>query len=228
VKNGVKTMLLIGVVTSLAVSCWASDTTKKHGRRYVVTNDDVFGPYGPNTATFYVVGGTASAPKLTLYKAIQTGGSGAGNGADGTNGIVLVQDAKAWCLYVSDAQSEDIAGIALGTQKVVGNFKGSRRDDGSQFGIGLAANSKRLYASYTGSRTIGTFKVLPGCKLRFLGDVSAVGLGGGEIAGMGLHANMLVTTYADGSIQSFHVRVASTSSSTALEVLILRMEATPL
>jgi hypothetical protein len=205
VKNGVKTMLLIGVVTSLAVSCWASDTTKKHSRRYVVTNDDVFGPYGPNTATFYVVGGTASAPKLTLYKTIQTGGSGAGNGAYGTNGIVLVQDAKQTCAYLSDAESGDIAAIALQTQKVIGNFKGSHRDDGYQFGIGLAANAKYLFASYTGSSTIGTFRVLSGCKLRFLGDVSATGLDGGEIVGMGLHANLLVTTYTGGSIQSFNI-----------------------
>ena len=204
-RGNAKTMLLIGIMASLVAPCRAVDGVKRHTRRYIVTNDDVYGPAGPNTATFYRPGGTFSTPNLSLYKTIQTGGTGTGDGAYGTNGIVLVQDAGQSCAFVSDAESGDIAGIALETQKVIGNFKGSQGDNGFQFGIGLSANSKYLFAAYTGSSTIGMFKILPGCKLRFVSDVSALGAGGGGIVGMGLHADMLVTTYTDGSIQSFNV-----------------------
>ncbi len=69
----------------------------------------------------------------------------------------------------------------------------------------MAMNSQYLYASFTDSNTIGTFKVQPGCKLKFLSDITVGGLQGGTIDGMVLHGNMMVTTYGDGSIESFNI-----------------------
>jgi len=66
-------------------------------------------------------------------------------------------------------------------------------------------NAQYLYASFTDSNTIGTFHVLPGCKIKFIADLKVVGLQGGVIDGMTLHGNMLVVTYGDGSIESFDI-----------------------
>jgi 6-phosphogluconolactonase (cycloisomerase 2 family) len=62
-----------------------------------------------------------------------------------------------------------------------------------------------LYASFTASNTIGTFQIQPGCGLTFVNDVSVTGLAGGLINGMVIHANLMITTFTDGSIQSFDI-----------------------
>jgi 6-phosphogluconolactonase (cycloisomerase 2 family) len=66
-------------------------------------------------------------------------------------------------------------------------------------------NSKYLYASFTDFSTIGTFQVLPGCKIKFVSDISVLGLQGGIVDGMVIHGNIMVVTYGDGSIESFNV-----------------------
>src|SRR5208337_2274053 len=91
------------------------------------------------------------------------------------------------------------------TLKLTGNFQGSSGDAGTTNGIGLAINSSYLYASFTDSNTIGTFSVLAGCMLAFVGDVAVDGLHQGVINGMKLHGDLLVVTYDDGSIESFNV-----------------------
>jgi hypothetical protein len=91
------------------------------------------------------------------------------------------------------------------TRTLTGNFLGSADDAGDLNGIGVVVNDSYLYAGYSSSNTIGTFAVLPGCQLSFLGDVPAAGLNGGSVAGMALHGSMLVIAYADGSIESFNV-----------------------
>ena len=85
------------------------------------------------------------------------------------------------------------------TRTVTGNFLGSADDAGDANGIGVVVNDNYLYAGYSASNTIGTFAVQPGCQLSFLGDIPAAGLNGGSVAGMALHGQMLVVTYADGS-----------------------------
>jgi hypothetical protein len=62
-----------------------------------------------------------------------------------------------------------------------------------------------LYAGFAGSGTIGTFRQLSGCKLRFFKDTPATGLNGGSIDGMKVNGNILVVAYADGSIESFNL-----------------------
>ncbi len=97
------------------------------------------------------------------------------------------------------------------------NIFGSTTDDGSANGIGLAMNQKYLYAGYTTSNTIGTFKVQPGCSLKFGNDISVAGLQGGAIEGMALHGNIMVVTYGDGSIESFNVSAGTPVSNGDLQ-----------
>jgi len=93
------------------------------------------------------------------------------------------------------------------TLKIGGSARGSMNDEGRTNGIGLAMNRQYLYASFTDSNTIGTFRVQPGCKISFIADVTVGGLQGGVIDGMAIHGNIMVVTYGDGSIESFNIAV---------------------
>jgi hypothetical protein len=194
--------LCVAVVVAALLCSSGLFAAGKPVTHYLVTNDD---EAGPNTATFYVAGGTASAPKLTLFKTVQTGGSGRGPEGFAAPRVAVLHDSKDECVYVSDSGTNDIAGIVVSTQKVAGNFKGSSGDSGNLNGIGIAMNAKYLYAAFTLSNTIATFKVLPGCKLKFVKDVNAKGLLDGSVDGMALHGSIMVVAYADGSIQSFNI-----------------------
>jgi 6-phosphogluconolactonase (cycloisomerase 2 family) len=199
-----KGSLILRSITAIAAAvlvalCTTDASAAGKVVHYVVTDDNVA---GANTATFYVAG---PGPKLTQKKVVQTGGQGTGFGYYGSSRVSVVHDHTAGCVYVTDTASNDIAGIVLSTKKVIGNFKGSSTDDGGMSAIGLAMNSKFLYASFPGSNTIATFKVRSGCKLKFLKDVSAAGLQGGTIDGMALNGKILVVAYVDGSIQSFKI-----------------------
>jgi 6-phosphogluconolactonase (cycloisomerase 2 family) len=172
--------------------------TKPH---YIVTNDDV-PPRDPTSVTFYTV---AADGLLTLKKQVKTGGIGIAGGFFGANRVNVLDSGNAECVYASQATSANIVGIVVKTLKVGGSATGSKQDTGSSNGIGLAMNGQYLYASFTDSNTIGTFQVLPGCKIKFVGDINVAGLQGGFIDGMVLHGNMMVTTYGDGSIESFNI-----------------------
>jgi hypothetical protein len=117
----------------------------------------------------------------------------------------MLADASAQCVYASNPATSDIAGIALATQQLAGQFSPSPTDVGDANGIGLLVSPNYVYAAYTSSNTIATFSVLPGCQLTFVDDVPAAGLNGGSITGMALHGNMLVVAYGDGSIESFNI-----------------------
>jgi len=191
---------LTAIATAMAglmLCALASFAAAKHVNHYVITNDDM---PGTNSATIYVAGGTASAPKLTQKKVVPTGGSGLG-GYFAAPQVNIVQDGKQECAYVSDGGSSDIAGIALRTLRGTGDFPGSKGDLGN---ISLASNGKYLYAAFDTSGTLATFRVEPGCKLKFLGDTAAAGLNGGSVDGMALHRSILVAAYADGSVESFN------------------------
>ena len=197
-KNSFRPLVVMALAAAFALASRGEAQTK----HLVVSNDD--NPAG-NSATFYLAGGTATAPKLTLLKTVSTGGLGIGNGFFATNGVAVIQKSNNRCVFVADGGSADIAGISIQGQNVTGNFKGSSGDTGSFFGIGLATNGNFLYASFTDSNNIATFKVGPGCVLTFRADVPAVGLNGFPVGGMALHGNILVVAYVDGSIQSFSV-----------------------
>ncbi|MGA3053363.1 MAG: beta-propeller fold lactonase family protein [Candidatus Korobacteraceae bacterium] len=196
----------VAAVFGLTVFCSAADRATEAVRAspttpiYVAANQDTGFPT-PNAITLYLAQGT----QLTYQNTISTGGFGIQGGFFGTQRISSVPNRLATCLYASDAYSDDVASISLQNQQLVGTFSGSRNDDGSTNGIGLAVNSNYLYASFTASQTIGTFALQQGCALTFLGDISAVGLQGGSVTGMAVNGNILVVAYGDGSIQSFSV-----------------------
>jgi 6-phosphogluconolactonase (cycloisomerase 2 family) len=189
------TNVLVGVCVA---SGFAVGATKTH---YVVTNDDV-PPQLISTVSFYTIGATGS---LTLKKAVKTGGLGIAGGYFGENRVQVLDSGKAQCVYASEASSNSIVGVSIRTMTVGGTATGSSGDTGLSNGIGLALNPQYLYASFTDSNTIGTFQVKPGCKLKFVGDITVGGLQGGVVDAMAIHGSMLVVTYTDGSIESFKI-----------------------
>ena len=185
----------------IATGAFAAD---HHGAQttYVLTNED---GVLHNYIGFYTAAGTAGSPTLTF--AFDSGiiGRGIGGGLFGTNRVATLADPSAQCVYASNAQTSDIAGVVIATGALAGNFNPSPSDTGATNGVGLAVTPNYVYAAYTDSNTIATFSVLPQCQLSFVDDVSAAGLNGGSVAGMAVHGNIMVVAYADGSIQSFNI-----------------------
>lgn len=168
---------------------------------YVVTNDDVPPSLGTSVG-FYTV---ATDGQLTLKTKVSTGQGGIGGGYFAANRVNVLDSGNAECVYASNAQTGEILGISVKTLKIDGHANGSKKDTGASNGIGLAMNAQYLYASFTDFSTIGTFQVLPGCKLKFVSDITVAGLQGGIVDGMVLHGDMMVVTYGDGSIESFNI-----------------------
>jgi sugar lactone lactonase YvrE len=166
---------------------------------YLVTNDD---SPSSNSVTFYKVGTNGA---LAMKQLVLTGGFGIGGGYFATNRVAVLDNGSEQCVYASDAGTGDIVGINVSTLQVTSTTFGSTGDAGTSNGIGLALNTKFLYASFTDSNTIGTFQIEPGCGLTFMNDVSVAGLQAGVIDGMALHGNTMVATYGDGSIESFNL-----------------------
>ena len=166
----------------------------------VAINQDISFPT-PNAVLFYQASGT----QLSFQNYVDSGGFGVQGGFFATARVNSVPSLTAPCLYFSNAGSNDISSFTLPGQQQVGVFNASQGDDGSENGIGLAVNANYLYASYTSSNTIATFVLQTGCSLTFLGDVPAVGLQGGSVAGMAVNSKVLVVAYGDGSISSFNI-----------------------
>jgi 6-phosphogluconolactonase (cycloisomerase 2 family) len=194
---------LVGVMFAICV--FHPIGLRAETKHYVVTNNDV---NGSNTVTFFLVGGTPLEPKLTQFKNIKTGGKGMGGGYFGIVRQVLVPHGTDQCIFVADGGSNDIAAVVFQTQKVVGNFVGSSTDSDGPGGMGLAVhpNDKYVYAAFSASQTIATFRIGSGCTLAFISDVSAVGLNDGFPHGMAAKGNILVVAYGDGSIESFNIQ----------------------
>jgi 6-phosphogluconolactonase (cycloisomerase 2 family) len=171
----------------------------------VVTNDDA--PMGnlqfnPNSVSFFAIGGNGL---LTLQQTVLTGGYGIGGGYFGANRLAMLNSGGQQCVFASDAATADIAGIIVSTFTLGGTAVGSSSDTGASNGIGLATNGQYLYASFSDSSNIGTFQIQPNCNLSFIGDVTVAGLQGGVIDAMAVQGNLLIATYADGSIESFNL-----------------------
>ncbi len=169
---------------------------------YLLTNDD---GTAHSYVSFFTPGGTGNAPTLNFGFQINSLGLGIAGGYFGLPRLNLSPSGSTPCAYASNGGTGDIAGINVQTHTITGNFLGSDTDAGDASGIGIVVNDHYLYAGYSTSNTIGTFAVLAGCQLSFLGDTPAAGLNGGSVAGMALHGGMLVVAYADGSIESFNV-----------------------
>jgi 6-phosphogluconolactonase (cycloisomerase 2 family) len=168
---------------------------------WVVTNDDV-PPRVATSLSFFAIG---MSGQLTLKNRVLLGTGGIAGGYFAVNRVNVLDSGNAECVYASVAKTGDILGIVLKTLVVGGSATGSMQDTGASNGVGLAMNANYLYASFTDSNHIGTFSVLPGCKIKFVGDVSVKGLQGGFIDGMAIRGNIMVVTYGDGSIESFTI-----------------------
>jgi 6-phosphogluconolactonase (cycloisomerase 2 family) len=163
--------------------------------QYVITNDD------PGVS-FYTV---SQGGLLTLQQQVQIGGFGVVAGFFGANRLNMLDGGGQQCVFASIPSDGEISGIVLSTLTVGGTASGSPTDNGSANGIGLALNAQYLYASFSSSNTIGTFAIQPGCDLTFINDVSAAGLAGGQINGMTIHGSIMITSFTDGSIESFDI-----------------------
>jgi 6-phosphogluconolactonase (cycloisomerase 2 family) len=185
----------------LGVSAASGFALASGNPHYIVTNDDV-PPALATSVTFYTVG---AGGLLTMKAKILIARGGIAGGYFAANRVTVLDSGNAECVYATEAQGGAIFGILAQTLKIGGLATGSSQDTGASNGIGLAINHKYLYASFTDSSTIGTFQVQPGCKIKFVGDITVGGLQGGVIDGMVVHGNMMVVTYGDGSIESFNI-----------------------
>jgi len=165
---------------------------------YLLTNDDSF----TNGVSFYTIGTDGA---LTFTMEVPGPGLGIGGGYFGMSRVVTVNSGGTQCIFASEAFTGDVLWIVPGSSVVGGSATGSQSDVGNANGIGLAANAQYVYASFSSSSTIATFQVQSACALTFINDTSVGGLNGGLIDGMALHGNMLIASYADGSIESFNV-----------------------
>jgi 6-phosphogluconolactonase (cycloisomerase 2 family) len=188
------TTIIVFCVTSL---CAADNATSQS--HYLITNNDVS---SGNSASFYPVSSNGSLQPATV---VSTGGTGVnGVGSVATKRISILENSNQQCAYVSNAGSANLAAIDIATLTLAGVFKAESTDSGS-YGVGVVDNGKYVYASFTGSNTLATFKILPGCKLHFLGDVAAAGINGGSPLDMKTHGDILVMSFQDGSIESFNL-----------------------
>ena len=188
--GGAVILLVLALCTILGQSAFAQD--------YVITNDDSF----TNGVSFFTIG---SGGALNLAMEVPGPGLGIGGGLFGMSRVVAVNNGNTQCIFGSEAFTNDVFWIVPGTGIAGGSASGSQSDDGSANGVGLAANTQYVYASFSSSSTIATFQIQSACALVFANDVAVGGLNGGVIDGMAIHGNMLVASYADGSIESFNI-----------------------
>ena len=189
-----RTLLLASLLHGISSGSFAQT-------RYVVTNDDAAFPF-PNGVSFF---SEAASGLLTFQQQVTTGGYGIGGGYFGESRLAVANDGQENCVFASQANTGNIVGVFVTSQTVGGIAFGSTTDQGFQNGIGLLAAGGYLYASFTNSNTIGTFKIQTGCNLMFINDTAVTGLNGGVINAMAANGTILVASFTDGSIQSFDI-----------------------
>ncbi len=165
---------------------------------YVITNDDST----TNGVSFFTIGAGGS---LQFAMEVQGPGLGIGGGLFGMSRVMPVNSGNTQCIFATEAFTNDLFWIVPGSGYPGGSATGSPSDDGSANGIGLAANASYVYASFSSSNTIATFQIQSSCALVFVNDITVAGLNGGIIDGMAIHGNMMIASYADGSIESFNI-----------------------
>jgi hypothetical protein len=194
-------MRISNAILASAVTLCLGCTISFAQTRYVVTNDDIGFPL-PNGASFFSVGANGV---LTFQAQVNTHSWGIGGGYFGANRVLSISDGDQPCVYIPQARSGSIAGVAVNTLTLGGVASGSFIDTGQSNGIGLVAQGGYVYASFTDSNTIGTFSIQGGCSLTFINDVVVNGVNGGNINAMATHGSLMIVTYTDGSIESFNI-----------------------
>jgi 6-phosphogluconolactonase (cycloisomerase 2 family) len=188
----------------VGVCVWSAMAAAADGG-YVITNDD--SPQGnqqfnTNSVSFFSIGANGL---LTYQQSVFTTGYGIGGGYFGSNRLAVLNGGGQQCVFASDSSTGDIAGINVSTFTLSGTAVGSSNDTGASNGIGLGTNGQYLYASFSDTSNIGTFQIQSNCNLTFIGDITTTGLQGGFVDAMAVQANLMVVTYADGSIESFNL-----------------------
>jgi len=191
---------------SIALACTAASAASSVGS-FLVTTNDVPLPNPPmsypgSTVSFYLIAANGTLGDKIV---VATGGDGIGGGFFASSRVAIVPQGEDVCVFASNAATADIAGVSAKTHALTGDFAGSATDSGTANGIGLAANAGHLYAAFSSSSTIATFKIRSGCTLGFVGDIFTVGLNGGLVSGMAIHGPTMIATYGDGSIESFNI-----------------------
>jgi 6-phosphogluconolactonase (cycloisomerase 2 family) len=187
-------------LAALLVLCAAVSLSAAPAPHYLITNNDFS---QGNSATFFNIMNTGSLREVAV---VNTGGTGIdGIGAVDTKRVSVLSNSTQNCVFISDAGSNDVAGISIAGLSATGTFPASGTDSASATGLGVVNNGTYLYASFSSSKTIATYQILSGCKLTFVGSLSAAGLGGQQINDMWAHGNTLVVSFFDGSIESFNI-----------------------
>jgi 6-phosphogluconolactonase (cycloisomerase 2 family) len=198
---------LLSVVMLFAVCSYAAPAL-----HYLITNND---SSQGNSATFYHIMPNGAIREKTV---VSTGGTGIdGIGAVATKRVSVLKSASQNCVFISDAGTNDVAGISIATLTATGTFPASNTDSASATGMGVVNNGKFVYASFSSSKTLAAYRIVSGCKLTFLGSISAVGLGGSQIDDMWAHGNILVVSFFDGSIESFDISGGTPASNGDLQ-----------
>jgi len=209
---------LLHIVTLIAVVGALCAPSAFAVTKHLVTNDDVFSSSGgANTASVYSIGAGGA---LTFVKTIATKGSGLGGGFFAESRVNVLHSKTQACAFVTDANpnstvntAPDVAAINLTTLALAGSFKAGTADNGSNAGVGLADAGNYLVATFSGNGalgigpTIGTYKILLGCKLKYLGSIPAAGMNGGLPDGAKVTPNnkTVVVAYVDGSVGSYSI-----------------------
>jgi WD40 repeat protein len=179
------------------------------GTKYIITNDD--NPSG-NSATIF---SEADDGTLSLAATIPTGGYGLGGGYFASSRVNVLRSKVNNCVYVADAFGgnaslpSDVAAIDMATLTLAGRFPGFPLDSGASLGISLAEdpNGTFLFAAFSQSGTITTYKQGPGCQLERLNQIITFGARNFPIGGMKVtpNGNFLIVSYEDGSIGSYKI-----------------------
>jgi hypothetical protein len=199
------------VLTWLSAAFWATGALAQTAPHYLIVNNNH--PEG-NFATFFTL---AKNGTFATHKRIATGGKGIAVPNFSTSagpGVAVFHSTTEDCAFVADSGTNDIAAIDSNLQ-VVGRFHGGPLDINNFAGTALAINRDFLYAAFTGKVNstqggrLGSFRILSGCRLEFLGSVPAVGTGFNHSVGrypisLAAHDRILIVVYGDGSIESFH------------------------
>ena len=180
----------------IGLSAMASHAANDH---YLITNND---NSRGNSANVYAITGNTVLMQTAV---IDTGGTGVdGIGAVATKRLSILSSSTQACAFLADAGSADVAGISITTLTATGTFK-AESTDSAPSGMTVVHNGKYVYAGFTGSNTLATYEIHPGCTLKFIQDIAAAGLNGGSMLDMWVHKDILVASFQDGSIESFNV-----------------------
>lgn len=205
-KLGICLRMVSGVV-SLALCA-----TGGQGQQYLFTNDNVSGGNNSTTALAVKAQGT-----LKVLKTYPTGGKSAGSAAFALSPITFAHTRTRYCVFVSNGGDDTVAAFQVnmlngGLTPVHGSPFADGVTGAQNYGIGLAADSRFLFAGSTNSDRISIFEFNSFCSLKLLKKVAVPGSPAGmKVTGDGKY---LIVAYI-GWVDSFAIN-ATTGNLTEL------------